>query len=222
MSFEFALAKTAITGAIKSIGNLRRHFVNAKNFFSDREVDAVKRQLRIIYFQEDYLLKDIDAILLSDDRVTAMQTLARNMQESEPDARQAVETLLSDKILENLRLDATEVRELRNVADLKKGVRASVRSTLERAPSGNWSADYLNEFLDIRRTMVEINNAIDEIELVLKFRGLQVAEPQDRVRTSSQKRKSSQRGSDSARSRKRPKTTKGTSRRAKRSVSKRR
>jgi hypothetical protein len=174
MSIEYAAAKKVITEGLKGLVNLRNYFINTKNFFSDREVDSIKRQLRVIYFQEDYMLHDIEALITSPHRSEAMSSLSRKMAESEFDASEAVNALLSDKVLKNLRLEFETVRLLRKVADLKMGVREAIRRLL------NLGRVNTEELFEVRRMMVEINTSIDEIELILKYKGLQIVEERGR------------------------------------------
>jgi len=170
-------AVRAVGRAVIELGNLRTLLVGGKNLLSELEVDRIKKELRIVYFEEDNMLKDVNALILGEpSRSEVLMSLKRKLDQSEQDAQRAVDILLSHAVRTNLRLENATIRQLRNAADIKLDVRRQLRKFIDDFRPSSVSADLMGSLLDLRRKIVELNSLLDEMEIILKAKGLQRAE----------------------------------------------
>ena len=176
MPDPISAALVAFGNAAKSIVNVRKGISSLANLLDDRQIDQIRKSIRSIYFFQGGFISDIDRLLSrSPDKKAVAQSIRQKLDVSEQEVRLAVAVLTQESLTTNLRLDLEEIDAIRQIADLKLGIRQHLRNLvtkLEVTPSLRGLTVQLKE---IRAQIAKICLEIDKIEKLLARRGLQQA-----------------------------------------------
>ena len=176
MSDPISAALLAFGTAVKSIVSLRKGISSLENLLDDREIDQMKKSIRTIYFFQDGFQSDIDRLLSrSRDKKAVAKSIRNKLDVSENDVRRAIAVLTGGSLTTNQRLKTEEIEAIRRVANIKIGVRQTLRNLVDRLEAAPSLRGLTAQLKEIRAQITRICSEIEKIEKLLERRGLQQA-----------------------------------------------
>ena len=165
-------ALASFKAAAKSIVTVRGAISSTVNLLDDGQIDRLKRSIRVIdLFQGDYK-SDIDNLLSkSGDKTQVAKSIRDRLATTEGDVKGAIATLNS--LGRNLRLSLEEIDAIRNIANIKIGIRQHLRNLVQALESGEQKRVTGGMIRDIKVQIEKICMEIKKIDAALASKGLQ-------------------------------------------------
>jgi soluble cytochrome b562 len=176
MTDMISAALTTFVTAAKSIVSVRKAISSFSNLLNDGQIDQLKKAVRAIYFFQDGFISDIDRLLSrrSDKRAVA-KSIRERLDRTEEEVAQAIAVLERNTVKTNLRLELEEISTIRNIANIKNGIRQHLRNVVSVLETKQSLRGLTMKLKEIRAQIKKICLEIDKIEKLLDRRGLQKA-----------------------------------------------
>jgi hypothetical protein len=167
-------ALTSFTAAAKSIVSVRKAISSFSNLLDDGQIDRLRKAVRAIYFFQDGLIADIDRLLSrTPDKKAVARSIRTRLDSTEGDVAEALAVLERSSVQTNLNLKIEEVAVIREIADLKRGVRQHLRNVVSALEEKESLRGLTVKLKETRGQIDVICREIGKIEKLLDRRGLQ-------------------------------------------------
>ena len=166
-------AANSFASAAKSAVNIRGAIVSTANLLDDREIDKLKKSIRIVYFFKDDVRSDLDALLTkSSNKKMIAESIKARLAETDDAVSEALKVMTKSSVATNLNLNIEEVTAIREIANLRSGIRQHLRNLISVVETGLLPKGTEASIKRIRTQIATICKEVEKIESILQGKGL--------------------------------------------------